>query len=42
MSLMGARDSLPLLMGIAGAYERAAKVNEGMHPYDAVEEEARA
>lgn len=42
MSLMGARDSLPLLMGIAGAYERAARVNEGMHPYDAVEEEARA
>ena len=42
MSLMGARDSLPLLMGIAGAYERAAKVNEGMHPYDAVEKEARA
>lgn len=42
MSLMGARDSLPLLMGIAGAYERAARVNEGMHPYDAEEEEARA
>lgn len=42
MSLMGARDSLPLLMGIAGAYERTARVNEGMHPYDAVEEEARA
>ncbi|MCI6040504.1 MAG: Asp-tRNA(Asn)/Glu-tRNA(Gln) amidotransferase subunit GatA, partial [Clostridiales bacterium] len=42
MSLMGARDSLPLLMDIAGAYERTARVNEGVHPYDAVEGEARA
>ena len=41
MSLMGARDSLPLLMDIAGTYERAARVNEGVHPYDAVEGEAR-
>ena len=41
MSLMGARDSLPLLMDIAVAYERAARVNEGVHPYDAVEGEAR-
>lgn len=42
MSLMGARDSLPLLMDVAVAYERAARVNEGLHPYDAVEEEAQA
>ena len=42
MSLMGARDSLPLLMEVAVAYERAARVNEGLHPYDAVEEEAQA
>ena len=42
MSLMGARDSLPLLMDVAVAYEQAARVNEGLHPYDAVEEEAQA
>ena len=42
MSLMGARDSLPLLMDVAVAYERAARVSEGLHPYDAVEEEAQA
>ena len=41
MSLMGARDSLPLLMDAAIAYERAARVNEGLHPYDRTEE-ARA
>ena len=38
MSLMGARDSLPLLMDAAIAYERAARVNEGLHPYDRTEE----
>lgn len=37
MSLMGARDSLALLLGAGAAYERAATVNAGMHPYDAVE-----
>ena len=41
MSLMGAHDSLPLLMDAAIAYERAARVNEGLHPYDRTEE-ARA
>ena len=31
-----------LLMDVAVAYEQAARVNEGLHPYDAVEEEAQA
>lgn len=38
MSLMGGRDSLPLLMDAAIVYERAARVNEGLHPYDRTEE----
>ncbi len=37
MSLMGARHSLPRLMGAAMCYEAAARVNEGIHPYDAKE-----
>lgn len=34
MSLMGARDSLPQLLSIAAAYERAAKPLTGAHPYE--------
>ncbi len=34
MSLMGARDSLPKLLSVAAAYERAAKPNEGLRPYE--------
>ena len=34
MSLLGARDSLPKLLSVAAAYERAAKPNEGMRPYE--------
>ena len=37
MCLLGARDSLALVLGAGAAYERAANVNAGMHPYDAVE-----
>lgn len=37
MSLTGPRDGLPLLMDAAMQYEQAARVNEGLHPYDAVE-----
>ena len=34
MSLLGARDSLPKLLSIAAAYERAVKPNEGIRPYE--------
>ncbi|MDD3335394.1 MAG: Asp-tRNA(Asn)/Glu-tRNA(Gln) amidotransferase subunit GatA [Eubacteriales bacterium] len=37
MSLMGARDSLPTLMGAAACYEQSEKVNAGLHPYDFTE-----
>ncbi len=37
MSLMGERDSLAALLGAGAAYERASRVNAGLHPYDAVE-----
>lgn len=42
MSLMGARGSLKTLLAAGAAYERAANVNAGMHPYDQVEGGARA
>ena len=34
MSLLGARESLPRLLSIAAAYERATQPNAGLHPYD--------
>jgi len=34
MSLTGARDSLPKLLSIAAAYERAAEPNRGLRPYE--------
>jgi aspartyl-tRNA(Asn)/glutamyl-tRNA(Gln) amidotransferase subunit A len=34
MSLLGARDSLPKLLSVAAAYERAAKPNEDLRPYE--------
>ncbi len=34
MSLTGARPSLPRLLSIAAAYERQARPNAGLHPYE--------
>ncbi len=36
-SLMGKRDSLPAMLSVASAYEKASKPLEGQHPYDFTE-----